>query len=219
MSGEFPRPARDRAIQLIGHSPKIQEVVRIVERVAQVDIPVLITGESGSGKEVVARLIHQESSRESALFWKINCAAIPHELLESELFGFERGSFTQAFRSKPGTFELAHKGTIFLDEISGMSLRLQPKLLQVLQDKQFSRLGAREEISVDVRIISSSNQPMDKMLSEGKFREDLYYRLNVVTVHLPPLRERKEDIPELVEFLVQRHANGSRRGAVQLPNI
>ena len=178
----------------------------------------LVTGESGTGKEVVARLIHQKSPRGSEPFWKINCAAIPHELLESELFGFERGSFTQAFRTKPGTFELADKGTIFLDEISGMSLRLQPKLLQVLQDKQFSRLGAREEISVDVRIISSSNQPMDKMLSEGKFREDLYYRLNVVTVHLPPLRERKEDIPELVEFLVQRHANGSRRGAVQLPN-
>src|SRR3990167_3535440 len=173
--GKLPRLAKHQAVQLIGHSPKIQEVARIVERVAQVDIPVLVTGESGTGKEVVARLIHQKSSRSSEPFWKINCAAIPHELLESELFGFERGSFTQAFRSKPGTFELADKGTIFLDEISGMPLRLQPKLLQVLQDKQFSRLGAREEISVDVRIISSSNQPMDRLLSEGKLREDLYY--------------------------------------------
>src|SRR3990172_7951143 len=209
MSGEFPRPARDRAIQLIGHSPKIQEVARIVERVAQVDIPVLVTGESGSGKEVVARLIHQKSSRAAELFWKINCAAIPHELLESELFGFERGSFTQAFRSKPGTFELAHKGTIYLDEISGMPLRLQPKLLQVLQDKQFSRLGAREEISVDTRFISSSNQPLEMLVTEGKFREDLYYRLNVVTIHLPPLRERKEDIPDLVEYLLEKHADSS----------
>ena len=219
MSGEFPRPARDRAIQLIGHSPKIQEVARIVERVAQVDIPVLVTGESGSGKEVVARLIHQKSSRAAELFWKINCAAIPHELLESELFGFERGSFTQAFCSKPGTFELADKGTLFLDEISGMSLRLQPKLLQVLQDKQFSRLGAREEISVDVRFISSSNEPVENLLSKGQFREDLYYRLNVVTIALPPLRERKEDIPELVEYLLQRHANGSPMGGVRLPPI
>ena len=215
---ELSRLPRHEAIHLIGHSPKIQEVARIIERVAQVDIPVLVTGESGTGKEVVARLIHQKSSRGSEPFWKINCAAIPHELLESELFGFERGSFTQAFRTKPGTFELAHKGTIFLDEISGMSLRLQPKLLQVLQDKQFSRLGAHEEISVDVRFISSSNQPVENLLSEGKFREDLYYRLNVVTIQLPPLRERKEDIPELVEYLLQRYANGSRMGTVHLPN-
>ena len=205
-------------MQLIGHSPKIQEVARIVERVADVDIPVLVTGESGTGKEVVARLIHQKSPRAAEPFWKINCAAIPHELLESELFGFERGSFTQAFRTKPGTFELAHKGTIFLDEISGLSLWLQPKLLQVLQDRQFSRLGAREEISVDVRFISSSNQPMEKLLSEGKFREDLYYRLNVVTIHLPPLRERREDIPELVEYLVRKHADGSRTGPVLFPS-
>ena len=216
--GALSRLSKHQAIQLIGHSPRIQEVSRIVERVAQVDIPVLITGESGTGKEVVARLIHQESSRESAPFWKINCAAIPHELLESELFGFERGSFTQAFRSKPGTFELAHKGTIYLDEISGMPLRLQPKLLQVLQDKQFSRLGAREEISVDTRFISSSNQPLEMLVTEGKFREDLYYRLNVVTIHLPPLRERKEDIPELVEYLLQKHTDSSHLEAVHLPN-
>ena len=193
------------------------EVARIIDRLADVDIPVLVTGESGTGKEVVARLIHQKSCRHAEPFWKINCAAIPHELLESELFGFERGSFTQAFYSKPGAFELADKGTVFLDEISGMPLRLQPKLFQVLQDSQFSRLGGREEISVDVRLISSSNQPIDRLLSEGKLREDLYYRLSVVTLHLPPLRERKEDIPDLVQFLLQKYASGSRSGPVQLP--
>ncbi|HWP84194.1 MAG TPA: sigma-54 dependent transcriptional regulator [Terriglobia bacterium] len=202
----------------MGRSSKIQEVAGIIDRVAAVDIPVLITGESGTGKEVVARLLHQKSPRQAHPFWKINCAAIPHELLESELFGFERGSFTQAFHSKPGTFELADKGTVYLDEISGMSLRLQPKLLQVLQDAHFSRLGGRDEIAVDVRLISSSNQPMDRLLSEGRFREDLYYRLSVVSIHLPPLRERKEDIPELVQHMLRKYANGSRPAPAQLPD-
>ncbi len=216
MSETFTKTAREEAIQLIGRSPRMQDVVRMIERVAQTDIPVLISGESGTGKEIVARLIHLKSSRRIGPFLKINCAAIPHELLESELFGFERGSFTQAFHSKPGKFELAQNGTVFLDEISEMSLPLQPKLLQVLQDMQFSRLGASKEISVDVRFISSSNRPLEALLSEHRFREDLYYRLNVVTIQLPPLRERKEDIPELAEYLLRRHADASGMGGIPL---
>ncbi len=206
----------DETAQLIGHSPKIQEVAHIIERVAQTDIPVLVQGESGSGKEVVARLLHLKSSRRDMPFLKVNCAAIPHELLESELFGFERGSFTGAYNPKPGKFEMAHQGTIFLDEISEMSLSLQPKLLQVLQDKQFSRLGARQEVSVDVRLISAANTPLEKLLSEGKFREDLYYRLNVVTIAVPPLRERKEDIPELARYLLKKHGGNANKGKVVL---
>ena len=206
----------DETAQLIGHSPKIQAVAHIIERVAQTDIPVLVQGESGSGKEVVARLLHLKSSRRGMPFLKVNCAAIPHELLESELFGFERGSFTGAYNPKPGKFEMAHQGTIFMDEISEMSLSLQPKLLQVLQDRHFSRLGAQQEISVDVRLISAANTPLEKLLSDGKFREDLYYRLNVVTITVPPLRERKEDIPELARYLLNKHEGNGNKGKVVL---
>ena len=188
----------------------------MIERVAQTDIPVLVQGESGSGKELVAWLIHLKSSRRGMPFLKINCAAIPHELVESELFGFERGSFTGAYNPKPGKFEMAHQGTIFMDEISAMSLSLQPKLLQVLQDNHFSRLGARQEVSVDVRLITAANTPLEKLIAEGKFREDLYYRLNVVTIAMPPLRERKEDIPELVQHMLEKYGDDSANGKVVL---
>jgi len=204
------------AVELVGHSNKMQEVARLIERVARTDIPVVVCGESGSGKEVVSRLIHLNSARSQRPFLKVNCSAIPDELLISELFGYERGSFTGAYNSKPGMFEQAHKGTIFLDEISEMPLSLQPKLLQVLQDKQFSRLGAQREISVDVRFISSTNRPLEKLLTQGEFREDLYYRMSVLTIQLPPLRERKSDIPELAEHLLQKHSAKSRNGHVVL---
>ena len=206
----------EEAIQLVGQSFKMQQVMRIIEQVAQTDIPVLICGESGSGKEIVARLIHFHSLRRLRPFLKVSCAAIPQDLLESELMGFERGSFTGAYQSKPGKFELANTGTIYLDEISEMTLLAQPKLLEVLQDNQFSRLGAQREVVVDVRIISSSQRPLDKLAEEGKFREDLYYRLSVVTIQLPPLRERKEDIPELARHLVKKHALEMKREEVEL---
>jgi two-component system response regulator AtoC len=191
---------------LIGRSPKMSEVLAMIERVARTDIPVLICGESGSGKEVVAQLIHLRSDRHQKPFLKVNCASIPRGLLESELFGYERGSFTGAMNSKPGKFELAQEGTIFLDEISEMELSVQPKLLQVLQDKQFCRLGAHQEVTVDVRFISSTHRSLESLLSDGRFRTDLYYRLNVITIQIPPLRERKEDLPDLVRHLLRKHS-------------
>ena len=204
------------SVELIGRSPKMREIAAVVAHVAQTDIPVLICGESGSGKEVVAQLIHLHSARRQKPFLKVNCAAIPHDLLESELFGYERGSFTGAISSKPGKFEMAQTGTIFLDEISEMGLSVQPKLLQVLQDKQFCRLGAQREVTVDVRVISSTNRSLELFLAEGRFRADLYYRLNVITIQLPPLRERKEDLPELAQYLLRKHAGGDGHRHVQL---
>ncbi len=210
------RTGEEDTLTLVGRSPKMQEVARLIERIAATDIPVVVCGESASEKEVAARLIHRNSLRSQEPFLKVNCAAIPDELLVSELFGYERGSFTGAYNAKPGIFEQAHKGTIFLDEISEMPLSLQPKLLQVLQDKQFARLGAQKEISVDVRFISATNRPLEKLLMEGRFREDLYYRMNVVTIQMPPLRERKSDIPELAEHLARKHANLSKNGRAAL---
>ena len=209
---------RDEDFVLVGSSPKMKEVARMIERLATSDIPVVISGETGTGKEVVARLIHRNSSRKQGPFIKINCSAIPDELLVSELFGYERGSFTGAFNSKPGLFEQAQGGTIFLDEISEMPIHLQPKLLQVLQDRHFSRLGAQKEISVDVRLISATNRPLDRLLEEKKFREDLFYRINVITIQIPPLRERKSDIAELCEHLLQKHAAASKNGKIKLSN-
>jgi two-component system response regulator AtoC len=200
-----PKAPHKEALELVGRSSKIAEVLAMVDRVAATDIPVLICGESGSGKEVVAQLIHLRSARKQGPFLKVSCAAIPHELLESELFGYERGSFTGALNSKPGKFELAQGGTIFLDEISEMGPGVQPKLLQVLQDKQFCRLGAQREVTVDVRAISSTNRSLESLLAKGKFRPDLYYRLNVITIRVPALRERKEDLPDLVQHLLKRH--------------
>jgi len=176
-------------------SEKMHRIKEVIDQVADTDVTVLIQGESGVGKEVVARSIHQNSPRKDKPFVKVNCAALPNELLESELFGYEKGAFTGAYRQKPGKFELAHEGTIFLDEIAEMSPSLQSKLLQVLQDREFSRLGGKKDIRVDVRILAATNKRMEEAVKDGRFREDLYYRLNVVNVLIPPLRERREEIP------------------------
>jgi transcriptional regulator with PAS, ATPase and Fis domain len=169
-----------------------------------VDVPVFVCGESGVGKEVVARMIHLRSKRRNQAFIKVNCAALPGELLESELFGFEQGAFTGAVRSKPGKFELANKGTIFLDEIAEMSVHLQAKLLHVLQDHQYSRLGGRHLVETDVRVLAATNVDVHEAMKTGKFREDLYYRLNVVPVSTPALRERLGDIPLLASHFIRK---------------
>jgi DNA-binding NtrC family response regulator len=187
-------------------SAPMQRVKALLEQVADTDVTVLIQGESGSGKEIVARTLHAVSSRAKARFVKVNCAALPEDLLESELFGYEKGAFTGAAARKQGKFELAHGGTIFLDEIGEMSPGLQAKLLQVLQDSRFSRLGGNQEIAVDVRVVCATNRKLDGMVREGTFREDLFFRLNVVTVTLPPLRERREEIPTLVANFLRSFA-------------
>ncbi|MFN8008866.1 MAG: sigma-54 dependent transcriptional regulator [Terriglobia bacterium] len=203
----FPPNAIERTPLLFGNSEKMREVQKIIDQVADTDITVLVRGESGTGKELVAREICTRSARRDKPFVKVNCAAIPSELLESELFGFEKGSFTGAISRKPGKFEFANHGTIFLDEISEMHPTLQAKLLHVLQDREFSRLGGDEDVSVDVRVITATNRQIEKELQNGTFREDLYYRINVVSIHLPPLRERKEDIPELSEFFLRKYSS------------
>jgi len=211
-----PESKKEETVELVGRSPKMQEVFRLIDCITKTDIPVVVCGESGSGKDVVARLIHQRSLRNRKPFLKVNCAAIPHDLLESELFGFERGSFTGAYKSKPGIFEQAEKGTIYLDEISEIPMGAQPKLLQVLQDKQFPRLGAEREILIDVRFISSTQRPLEKLLTEGELREDFYYRINVFTIQVPPLRDRKSDIPDLAGYLMQKHAAKVRTEPIEL---
>jgi two-component system response regulator AtoC len=191
---------------LFGTSPKMMEVKMTIEQVADTTATVLIRGESGTGKEVVARMIHSESSRGDKPFVKVNCAAIPHELLESELFGYEAGAFTGATRQKLGKFEQANGGTIFLDEISEMHPALQAKLLHVLQDHEFSRLGGKRDIQVDVRVLAATNKPLERAVEEGVFREDLFYRLNVVTIHIPPLRERREEIPVFLKYFLEKYS-------------
>jgi two-component system response regulator AtoC len=188
-------------------SAAMQRVKALLEQVADTDVTVLIQGESGSGKEIVARTLHAVSSRAKTRFVKVNCAALPEDLLESELFGYEKGAFTGASARKQGKFELAHGGTIFLDEIGEMSPALQAKLLQVLQDGRFTRLGGNLEIAVDVRVACATNRKLDGMVREGTFREDLFFRLNVVTVTLPPLRERREEIPTLVANFLRSFAS------------
>ncbi|MGZ3557859.1 MAG: sigma-54-dependent Fis family transcriptional regulator [Thermodesulfobacteriota bacterium] len=183
---------------------KMCRIKEIIDQVANTDVTVLIQGESGVGKEVVARSIHLNSFRREKPFVKVNCAALPQELLESELFGYEKGAFTGAYRQKPGKFELANGGTIFLDEISEMSVSLQGKLLQVLQDREFSRLGGKKDIRVDVRVLIATNKKIEEGVKNGQFREDLYYRLNVVNITIPPLRERREEIPILVEYFLEK---------------
>lgn len=189
---------------LIGRSRPMQEVYKTLGKVAAADVTVLITGESGTGKELVARAIHGNSSRVSKPFLALNCAAIPRELLESELFGFEKGAFTGAHERKIGKFEQAQGGSLFLDEIGDMPLELQAKLLRVLQEKEITRTGGISNIPVDVRIIAATNQDLQEQVRAKSFREDLYYRLNVIPISLPPLRERPEDIPLLVDFFLQR---------------
>ncbi|HEY6349756.1 MAG TPA: sigma-54 dependent transcriptional regulator [Candidatus Angelobacter sp.] len=192
---------------LFGTSPKMMEVKMTIEQVADTTATVLIRGESGTGKEVVARMVYSESSRCDKPFVKVNCAAIPHELLESELFGYEPGAFTGATRQKLGKFEQANNGTIFLDEISEMHPALQAKLLHVLQDHEFSRLGGKRDVQVDVRVLAATNKPLERAVEEGVFREDLFYRLNVVTIHIPPLRERREEIPVFLEYFLTRYSD------------
>ncbi|HWP35580.1 MAG TPA: sigma-54 dependent transcriptional regulator, partial [Thermodesulfobacteriota bacterium] len=196
---------------LFGQSERMREVRQIIDQVAKTDVTVLIRGESGTGKELVARTLHAQSNRKDKPFVKINCAALPEELLESELFGYEKGAFTGAYQRKPGKFELANHGTIFLDEISEMHPALQAKLLQVLQDGEFSRLGGEGDINVDVRVLAATNRDLQRAVREGSFREDLYYRLNVVSVWLPPLRERADEIPMLVDYFLDRYSQRYNR--------
>ncbi|HEY6360147.1 MAG TPA: sigma-54 dependent transcriptional regulator [Vicinamibacterales bacterium] len=191
---------------LFGNSERMAEVREIVHRVSDTDVTVLIRGESGTGKELVARALHEQSLRKDKSFVKVNCAALPTELLESELFGFEKGAFTGAIQHKPGKFEFANHGTMFLDEIGDMSFPLQAKLLQVLQDGEFSRLGGKADVQVDVRVIAATNCDLESAVAEGRFREDLYFRLNVVTINLPPLRERREEIPILSDHFVKKYS-------------
>jgi nitrogen regulation protein NR(I) len=192
---------------LVGRSRAMQEVYKAIGRVAPTDATVLIRGESGTGKELVARAIYQHSSRAERPFLVINCVAIPETLLESELFGYERGAFTGAVSRRVGKVEQAHRGTIFLDEIGDMPSSIQSKILRLLQEKSIERLGGREPIAVDVRIIAATNRDLEAALEEGRFREDLYYRLNVVTLWLPPLRDRTEDIPLLADYFLCRFAS------------
>jgi DNA-binding NtrC family response regulator len=194
---------------IVARSAKMQEVLATVERVAPTNSTVLLGGESGVGKDLIARAIHQNSRRAAGPFVKINCTAIPENLLESELFGYEKGAFTGAVAAKPGKFELADKGTIFLDEIGDVPPSIQVKLLRVLQDREFERLGGTKTLRVDVRVVAATNQDLRAALEEGTFREDLYYRLNVVPLNIPPLRERKEDIPYLVDHFIEGFARES----------
>jgi len=203
-----PRSAQPAAFGgrygLIGRSPVLEQVFGVIEKVADTPSTVLISGESGTGKELIARALHNNSSRKSGPFIKINCAAIPKTLMESELFGYEKGAFTGAVGSKPGRFELADAGTLFLDEIGEIPVEMQVKLLRVLQESEFERVGGIKTIKVDVRLVTATNRDLQKEVAAGGFREDLFYRLNVVPVHLPPLRERRGDIPLLVEHFIAR---------------
>jgi DNA-binding NtrC family response regulator len=190
---------------IVGKSPQMQKIFELVDVVADTKATVLITGESGTGKELIAKAIHYNSSRKDGPFIKINCAALPEGLVESELFGHERGAFTGAIRKSRGRFELADGGTLLLDEVSEISSSLQAKLLRVLQEREFERVGSGETIQVDVRIISTSNKDLREQIEKGKFREDLFYRLNVIPMHIAPLRERKDDIPALAEYFLKKY--------------
>jgi two-component system, NtrC family, response regulator AtoC len=206
-------PTIDATIELLGNSPQMVEVRALIDRVAETDVTVLIRGESGTGKELVARAIRAASPRKNSPFIKVNCAALPTELLESEMFGFERGAFSGALQAKPGKFEFANHGTILLDEIGDMNPSLQAKLLHVLQDGQFSRLGGQADVHVDVRIIAATNRWLEAAVADGSFREDLFFRLNVVCIYLPTLRERRDEIPGLVRhFLAKYSAHYKRPG-------
>ena len=191
--------------EIVGQSPPMHHIYDLVEKVAPANSPVLILGESGTGKELIARAIHYNSPRKDSPFVKVNCAALAEGVLESELFGHEKGAFTGAIRRKPGRFEIAGEGTIFLDEISEISLSTQVKLLRVLQEKEFERVGGTETLKMKARLVAASNQNLEVLISEKKFRKDLYYRLNVVSLHLPPLRERSEDIPLLVHHFIKKY--------------
>ena len=214
---ESIRPLRTTAPgtqAFVGSTPAMKEIQALLGPIGWSDAPVLIQGETGSGKEVIARELHAQSPRAKKAFLKVNCAALPSELVESELFGYERGAFTGAFQKKAGMFEIADGGTILLDEIGDMDVRLQAKLLQVLQDQEFQRIGGKETIKVDVRILAATHKDLEKAIVDRQFREDLYYRLNVINVQVPPLRERREDIIPIAEFLLRRHTAQSVQSPV-----
>ena len=203
--------------EVVGQSQALKKVLSLVASVAGTDSMVLIQGETGTGKELVARAIHRLGVRRAGTFVKLNCAAIPTGLLESELFGHERGAFTGAFSQKAGRFELAHRGTLFLDEIGEIPLDLQPKLLRVLQDQEFERLGGTRTLKADARVVAATNRNLAEMVATGAFRDDLFYRLNVFPILIPPLRERREDIPELVGHFVERTARRLRKSITEIP--
>ena len=205
-------------LDLIGSSPKFQALLTEVERVAPVDSAVLIQGETGTGKEVIARAIHEASPRRNQRFVALNCAAIPAALLESELFGHERGAFTGACNQTKGRFETAHGGTLFLDEIGDMPLELQPKLLRALQEREFERLGSTQTVRVNVRVVAATNQDLAQLVSRKLFRADLFYRLNVIPLFLPPLRERVQDILPLTEFFVAKFAASLSKPIDMIPD-
>ena len=207
---------QSRYTMLFGNNDRMIEVREMIDRVSDTDVTVLIRGESGTGKELVARALHECSLRKDKPFVKVNCAALPTELLESELFGFEKGAFTGAIQHKPGKFEFANHGTMFLDEIGDMSFPLQAKLLQVLQDGEFARLGGKADVRVDVRVITATNVDLELAVADGRFREDLYFRLNVVTITLPPLRERREEIPLLTDFFLKKYSVQYNKPAFQI---
>jgi formate hydrogenlyase transcriptional activator len=212
---------RDRAArafeQIIGNSPALESVLEQVERVAPTDSTVLIQGETGTGKELIAHAIHNASLRCGRALIKLNCAAIPLDLLESELFGHEKGAFTGAVTQKIGRFEMADGGTLFLDEVGDIPPALQPKLLRVLQEQEFERLGSGRTHKVDVRLVAATNRNLAEMVARNEFRSDLYYRLNVFPISLPPLRERRQDIPALVEHFVEILGRRTRRYIRQIP--
>jgi formate hydrogenlyase transcriptional activator len=216
-SGDQPSYER-RFEQVIGSSPALESVLEQVERVAPTDSTVLIQGETGTGKELIAHAIHNLSSRCGRPFVRLNCAAIPLDLLESELFGHEKGAFTGAIAQKIGRFELADKGTLFLDEVGDIPPALQPKLLRVLQEQEFERLGSTRTHQVDVRLVAATNRNLGEMANRGEFRSDLYYRLNVFPVLLPPLRERREDIPALVAHFVEIYGRRMSRQIEHIPS-
>ncbi|PLW95136.1 MAG: response regulator [Marinilabiliales bacterium] len=203
-----------KTYDIIGESPAIMQIKEMIERVAETDARVLITGENGTGKELVARWLHEMSSRAGNTFIEVNCAAIPGELIESQLFGHEKGSFTSAIKQRKGDFEQASGGTLFLDEIGDMSLSAQAKVLRALQENKITRVGGEKEISVDVRVVAATNKDVSKEIEKGDFREDLYHRLSVILIHVPPLRERLEDIPLLVEHFADDIARSQGKAAV-----
>ena len=205
-------------VHFICQSSTMKEVQRTALRVAKSEVPVLITGETGVGKDVVARFIHLNSALSDRPFVKVNCAAMPTELVESELFGYRKGAFTGAYIDRPGKFEFANNGTIFLDEIAEFTSSVQAKLLQVLQDGQFSRLGSNEEVLINVRVVAATNRRLEAAIKEGKFREDLYYRLNVVNINISPLRHRRDDIPAFCEFFLGRYAKQYESEVTEIPD-
>ncbi|MBL7684689.1 MAG: sigma-54-dependent Fis family transcriptional regulator, partial [Deltaproteobacteria bacterium] len=207
LRSEIKEHVYDKQAKMIGQSKAIREIYKMIGKVSASDVPVFISGESGTGKELIAKSIHQSSNRNHRPFIAVNCAAIPKDLLESELFGYRKGAFTGANESRSGYFEAAHTGTLFLDEIGDMPSSLQSKLLRALQEKEITRLGSTEPIKIDVRVISATNQDLSKMVAEKRFREDLYFRLNVVPITVPPLRERKEDIEILASHFLERFSD------------